>query len=102
MLFGELLRGALELVSTCSCTSAAGCPNCIQVRLNIMHVLKVDIRQKTGPLIRFISSAFFQSLTCSEYNEVLDKEAAIIILKVDDLFLLNCMCMFNFNRCTVQ
>jgi len=51
MLFGELLLAALELVSTCSCMGAAGCPNCIQ------------------------------SLTCSEYNEVLDKEAAILILK---------------------
>ncbi|KAG2646716.1 hypothetical protein PVAP13_2KG531300 [Panicum virgatum] len=51
MLFGELLLAALELVSTCSCMGAAGCPNCIQ------------------------------SLTCSEYNEVLDKEAAIFILK---------------------
>ncbi|CAL5061725.1 unnamed protein product [Urochloa decumbens] len=51
MLFGELLLAALELVSTCNCTSAAGCPNCIQ------------------------------SLTCSEYNEVLDREAAILILK---------------------
>ncbi|KAJ1291804.1 hypothetical protein BS78_02G344800 [Paspalum vaginatum] len=30
LLFGELLLAALELVSTCSCTSAAGCPNCIQ------------------------------------------------------------------------
>ncbi|KAG8079800.1 hypothetical protein GUJ93_ZPchr0007g5786 [Zizania palustris] len=51
MLFGELLLAALELVSECNCTSAAGCPNCIQ------------------------------SLTCSEYNEVLDKEAALLILK---------------------
>ncbi|KAG0545730.1 hypothetical protein BDA96_02G387400 [Sorghum bicolor] len=51
MLFGELLLAALELVSTCNCTSAVGCPNCIQ------------------------------SLTCSEYNEVLDKEASILILK---------------------
>uniref|UniRef100_A0ACD5YXM7 Uncharacterized protein n=1 Tax=Avena sativa TaxID=4498 RepID=A0ACD5YXM7_AVESA len=51
MLFGELLLAALELVSTCSCTSVAGCPNCIQ------------------------------SLTCSEYNGVLDKQAAILILK---------------------
>lgn len=51
MLFGELLLAALELVSTCSCISVAGCPNCIQ------------------------------SLTCSEYNGVLDKEAAILILK---------------------
>ncbi|WVZ66650.1 hypothetical protein U9M48_015840 [Paspalum notatum var. saurae] len=51
LLFGELLLAALELVSTCSCTSASGCPNCIQ------------------------------SLTCGEYNEVLDKEAAILILK---------------------
>ncbi|KAM0844897.1 hypothetical protein ACQ4PT_056753 [Festuca glaucescens] len=52
MLFGELLLAALKLVSTCSCTSVAGCPNCIQ------------------------------SLTCSEYNGVLDKEAAILIMKV--------------------
>ncbi|KAM0844894.1 hypothetical protein ACQ4PT_056753 [Festuca glaucescens] len=51
MLFGELLLAALKLVSTCSCTSVAGCPNCIQ------------------------------SLTCSEYNGVLDKEAAILIMK---------------------
>uniref|UniRef100_A0A0E0EE51 Helicase C-terminal domain-containing protein n=1 Tax=Oryza meridionalis TaxID=40149 RepID=A0A0E0EE51_9ORYZ len=51
-LFGELLLAALELVSECNCTSSAGCPNCIQ------------------------------TLTCSEYNEVLDKEAAILILKV--------------------
>ncbi|XP_039792694.1 uncharacterized ATP-dependent helicase YprA-like [Panicum virgatum] len=51
MLFGELLLAPFELVSTCSCTGAVGCPNCIQ------------------------------SLTCSEYNEVLDKEAAILILK---------------------
>uniref|UniRef100_A0A0D3GTB7 Helicase C-terminal domain-containing protein n=1 Tax=Oryza barthii TaxID=65489 RepID=A0A0D3GTB7_9ORYZ len=50
-LFGELLLAALELVSECNCTSSAGCPNCIQ------------------------------TLTCGEYNEVLDKEAAILILK---------------------
>uniref|UniRef100_A0A0E0LN37 Helicase C-terminal domain-containing protein n=1 Tax=Oryza punctata TaxID=4537 RepID=A0A0E0LN37_ORYPU len=50
-LFGQLLLAALELVSECNCTSSAGCPNCIQ------------------------------TLTCGEYNEVLDKEAAILILK---------------------
>ncbi|PKU77648.1 ATP-dependent DNA helicase Q-like 3 [Dendrobium catenatum] len=49
-LFRELLIAALELVSTCSCLHSAGCPNCVQV------------------------------LTCSEYNEVLDKKAAMIIL----------------------
>ncbi|KAM0922316.1 hypothetical protein ACQ4PT_006253 [Festuca glaucescens] len=36
ILFGELLLAALELVSTCSCTSDAGCPNCIQVSSNII------------------------------------------------------------------
>ncbi|KAJ6813656.1 uncharacterized protein M6B38_142540 [Iris pallida] len=51
MLFGELLTAALELVSTCSCSSLVGCPNCVQ------------------------------ALLCSEYNEVLDKKAAIIILE---------------------
>ncbi|KAJ4755387.1 ATP-dependent helicase HRQ1 [Rhynchospora pubera] len=50
-LFGELLIAALELVSTCSCVAPTGCPNCVQTP------------------------------TCDEYNEVLNKEAAIIILK---------------------
>lgn len=51
LLFGELLTAALELVSTCNCMSRSGCPNCVQV------------------------------LSCGEYNEVLDKEAAIVILE---------------------
>ncbi|KAJ0981938.1 hypothetical protein J5N97_010193 [Dioscorea zingiberensis] len=51
LLFRELLTAASELVTTCSCSTDAGCPNCIQ------------------------------TLSCSEYNEVLDKKAAIIILK---------------------
>lgn len=50
-LFSELLISALELVSTCSCLHNAGCPNCVQV------------------------------LSCDEYNEVLDKNAAIMILE---------------------
>ncbi|XP_078155045.1 UBQ, helicase-c and DEAD-like helicase domain-containing protein isoform X2 [Carex rostrata] len=50
-LFGELLIAALELVSTCACVTPTGCPNCVQ------------------------------TLTCGEYNEVLNKEAAIIILE---------------------
>ncbi|KAG6530731.1 hypothetical protein ZIOFF_004489 [Zingiber officinale] len=50
-LFRELLTAALELVSTCNCLSSSGCPNCIQ------------------------------ALSCSEYNEVLHKDAAILILK---------------------
>ncbi|XP_058070568.1 ATP-dependent helicase hrq1 isoform X2 [Magnolia sinica] len=49
--FGELLTAALEIVTTCSCSGNAGCPNCVQ------------------------------SLSCGEYNEVLDKAAAILILK---------------------
>ncbi|XXG47426.1 hypothetical protein AAC387_Pa02g2078 [Persea americana] len=50
-LFRELLSTALEILTTCCCSSDAGCPNCIQ------------------------------SLSCGEYNEVLDKTAAIMILK---------------------
>ncbi|KAG0488924.1 hypothetical protein HPP92_007735 [Vanilla planifolia] len=49
-IFGELLTAALELVSTCGCDNNTGCPNCVQV------------------------------LSCGEYNEVLDKSAAILIL----------------------
>ncbi|XP_074576341.1 ATP-dependent helicase hrq1-like [Curcuma longa] len=51
LLFRELLTAALELISTCNCLSSSGCPNCIQ------------------------------ALSCSEYNEVLHKDAAILILK---------------------
>ncbi|XP_074577358.1 uncharacterized protein LOC141833761 [Curcuma longa] len=51
MLFRELLTAASELISTCNCLSSSGCPNCIQ------------------------------ALSCSEYNEVLHKDAAILILK---------------------
>lgn len=49
--FPKLLSAALELLTSCSCSSIAGCPNCVQ------------------------------SLSCGEYNEVLDKTAAIMILK---------------------
>ncbi|XP_042476308.1 uncharacterized ATP-dependent helicase YprA [Macadamia integrifolia] len=50
-LFTELLASALELVTTCPCLGASGCPNCVQ------------------------------NLLCHEYNEVLDKNAALIILQ---------------------
>lgn len=50
-LFTELLTAALELLTSCHCSSDAGCPNCIQ------------------------------NLACQEYNEVLHKDAAIMIIK---------------------
>ncbi|KAJ4960378.1 hypothetical protein NE237_020288 [Protea cynaroides] len=50
-LFTVLLAAALELVTTCPCLGVAGCPNCVQ------------------------------NLSCREYNEVLDKNAAIMILQ---------------------
>ncbi|XP_072971707.1 uncharacterized protein [Typha angustifolia] len=50
-LFGELLAAALEQITTCNCLGATGCPNCVQ------------------------------TLSCGEYNEVLDKGAALLILK---------------------
>ncbi|XP_062159413.1 uncharacterized protein LOC133866791 isoform X4 [Alnus glutinosa] len=50
-IFTELLTAALELLSSCYCLGDAGCPNCVQ------------------------------SFACHEYNEVLHKDAAIIILK---------------------
>lgn len=46
-------------------------------------------------------SLFFQTLTCGEYNEVLDKEAAILILKVNNLCLLklpNHLPSYTFQR----
>ncbi|XP_068668097.1 uncharacterized protein [Aristolochia californica] len=50
-IFGELLAAALELVTTCNCSTSCGCPNCVQIP------------------------------TCSEYNEVLDKNIAVMILQ---------------------
>ncbi|MCO5604473.1 hypothetical protein L7F22_058639 [Adiantum nelumboides] len=50
-LFGELILAAKELLSSCECTTEVGCPNCVQY------------------------------LECSEYNEVLNKPAAIAILQ---------------------
>jgi ATP-dependent helicase YprA (DUF1998 family) len=43
MLFGALLLAALELVSTCDCTSATGCPNCIQVKLLYINFRVFDL-----------------------------------------------------------
>ncbi|KAK6921056.1 MrfA-like Zn-binding domain [Dillenia turbinata] len=50
-LFTELLTAALELLTSCHCSGDTGCPNCIQ------------------------------NLACHEYNEVLHKEAAIMIIQ---------------------
>eukprot|EP00261_Vitis_vinifera_P040946 XP_019082189.1 PREDICTED: uncharacterized protein LOC100257644 isoform X5 [Vitis vinifera] len=49
--FTELLTAALELLMSCCCTGDTGCPNCIQ------------------------------NLACGEYNELLHKDAAIMIIK---------------------
>nr|XP_015900835.1 uncharacterized ATP-dependent helicase YprA isoform X4 [Ziziphus jujuba var. spinosa] len=49
--FMELLAAALELLSFCCCSGNTGCPNCIQ------------------------------NFACHEYNEVLHKDAAIMIIK---------------------
>ncbi|KAK6795347.1 hypothetical protein RDI58_008800 [Solanum bulbocastanum] len=49
--FSELLTAALELLASCCCSGDTGCPNCVQ------HI------------------------SCHEYNEVLHKDAAIMIIK---------------------
>ncbi|XP_040936544.1 uncharacterized ATP-dependent helicase YprA isoform X4 [Gossypium hirsutum] len=49
--FTELLHSALELLTCCHCSSDTGCPNCVQ------------------------------KLACQEYNELINKDAAIIIIK---------------------
>ncbi|XP_076899086.1 uncharacterized protein LOC143552854 [Bidens hawaiensis] len=50
-IFTELLTAALELVTSCYCSGDTGCPNCVQ------------------------------NLSCHEYNEVLHKDAAAMIIK---------------------
>ncbi|XP_015572042.2 uncharacterized ATP-dependent helicase YprA isoform X1 [Ricinus communis] len=49
--FTELLNAALELLTSCHCSGITGCPHCVQ------------------------------SMACHEYNEVLHKNAAIMIIK---------------------
>ncbi|TXG51653.1 hypothetical protein EZV62_024177 [Acer yangbiense] len=49
--FKDLLVAALELLTSCRCSGDTGCPNCVQ------------------------------NLTCHEYNELLHKDAAIMIIK---------------------
>ena len=49
--FGKMLRAAYESVSSCDCVSSDGCPNCIQID------------------------------TCRQYNEMLHKGCAIMILR---------------------
>ncbi|KAH6797259.1 UBQ protein [Perilla frutescens var. hirtella] len=49
--FLEMLTAALELLSSCHCSGDAGCPNCVQ------------------------------NISCNEYNEVLHKDAALMIIK---------------------
>jgi DEAD/DEAH box helicase domain-containing protein len=50
-LFGLLMRRALDLIRSCPCTSDTGCPGCVQ------HT------------------------DCGEYNAVLNKQSAILILE---------------------
>lgn len=50
-LFGVLMRKAILLVEACPCTSPTGCPGCVQ------HT------------------------TCNQYNAVLDKAAAVVVLQ---------------------
>ncbi|XP_010318873.1 uncharacterized protein [Solanum lycopersicum] len=50
-IFSELLTAALELLASCCCSGDTGCPNCVQ------------------------------NISCHEYNEVLHKDAAIMIIK---------------------
>ncbi|GAB2270171.1 hypothetical protein Dimus_005078 [Dionaea muscipula] len=49
--FTEMLTAALQLVTSCCCSGDTGCPNCVQ------------------------------SLACHEYNGLLNKDAAIMIIK---------------------
>ncbi|KAG0594678.1 hypothetical protein M758_UG098900 [Ceratodon purpureus] len=52
-MFAELLQAALELLVACECSTNIGCPSCIQV------------------------------YSCSEYNEVVNKRLAILILQAE-------------------
>ena len=50
-IFGVLMRKAIALVEACPCTSPTGCPGCVQ------HT------------------------TCNQYNAVLNKAAAVVVLE---------------------
>lgn len=73
------MGAALELLISCCCSGDAGCPNCVQVGLSIYVYTFVQI-QIYSALIS--SSVIVQNLACQEYNEVLHKDAAVMIIKV--------------------
>uniref|UniRef100_A0A803N367 Uncharacterized protein n=1 Tax=Chenopodium quinoa TaxID=63459 RepID=A0A803N367_CHEQI len=50
-LFNDMLTSALDMLTSCYCSGDVGCPNCVQ------------------------------TLACQEYNELLHKDAAIMIIK---------------------
>lgn len=50
-IFADLLQAAVELIEACPCAKAEGCPGCVW------------------------------SLGCSQYNQLLDKEAALAVLR---------------------
>ncbi|KAL2935519.1 ATP-dependent helicase HRQ1 [Bienertia sinuspersici] len=63
-LFNDLLTSALDMLTSCYCSGDVGCPNCVQ------------------------------TLACQEYNELLHKDAAIMIIKgvleAEDLYFRQC------------
>lgn len=61
-MFAELLQAALEMLSACDCTTPTGCPGCVH------------------------------HMGCGEYNECLDKNCAIVILKVRSRAVLHLCC----------
>lgn len=79
LLFRELLTAALELISTCGCTSTSGCPNCIQVSTDFCVAVRFFPCKKFNV---FTKTILLQVFSCGEYNEVIHKDAAVLILKV--------------------
>lgn len=82
-LFPKLLTTALELILSCECQGNTGCPKCVQVYIYIYfrykanNDIEVVILKRNNGWIRL-----FQNIACGEYNEVLHKDAAIMIIEV--------------------
>ena len=77
----ELLKDSLRLITSCRCS--VGCPDCVQVHYSRVQFLSLTFVAQGFESFSLSFLLWTKNVLCREYNEVLDKEAAIIILEVN-------------------
>lgn len=71
-------------MTSCSCSEDTGCPNCVQVGFHFPVICNYIDFFFFFKLLKRVTLLFgtFQNLSCQEYNKLLHKDAAIMIIKV--------------------